>query len=48
MALDVHKLLESCENLDSNQKLKYCNSERYFMRQYLKYTLIKVNNCFPD
>lgn len=48
MVNDIHQLLENCENLNNNQKLDYCNNERYFMRQYLKYTLIKVNNCFPD
>jgi hypothetical protein len=48
MANDIHTLLKKCDNLNNNQRLDYCNSERYYMKQYLKYTLLKVNKCVPD
>ena len=48
MINDVHNLIDNCEELSNNQKLEYCNSERHFMKQYLKYSLIKINKCFPD
>ncbi|MFX1355820.1 MAG: hypothetical protein ACFFA8_00910 [Promethearchaeota archaeon] len=47
MMNDVHLLLENCENLTNNQKLEYCQSERYYMRLYLKQVLIKYN-ISPD
>lgn len=43
MMNDVHVLLENCENLTNNQKLEYCQSERYFMKLYLKQVLLKYN-----
>jgi len=48
MINDVHALLENCNDLSNTQKLEYCNSERHFMKQYLRQALIKVNKCFPD
>ena len=48
MINDVHTLLENCKDLSNNQKLEYCNSERHFMKQYLRHALIKINKCFPD
>lgn len=45
MMNDVHVLLENCENLTNNQKLEYCQSERYYMRLYLKQVLLKYNIC---
>ena len=48
MIHDVHSLLENYNDLTNTQRLEYCNSERHFMKQYLKHALIKVNKCFPD
>ena len=48
MINDVHNLIDNCEGLSNDQKLEYCNSERQFMKHYLKYSLIKINKCFPD
>jgi sugar-specific transcriptional regulator TrmB len=45
MMNDVHMLLENCENLTNNQKLEYCQSERYYMRLYLEQVLLKYNIC---
>ena len=48
MINDVHNLIDNCEGLPNDKKLEYCNSERQFMKQYLKYSLLKINKCFPD
>lgn len=48
MINDVHNVLNNCEGLSNDQKLEYCNSERHFMKQYMKFSLIKINRCFPD
>jgi ribosomal protein S15P/S13E len=48
MINDIHNLLENCKDLSNEQKLEYCNSERHYMKEYLKYTLIKVNKRLPD
>jgi hypothetical protein len=48
MVEDIHTLLLNCEELSNNEKLDYCNSERFCMKQYLKHMLIKVNRNFPD
>ena len=45
MMFDIHNLLEKCEDLSSNQKLEYCQSERYYMKLYLKQVLIKYDLC---
>lgn len=44
MMSDIHSLLLECEHLNNQQKLEYCNSERYFMKIYLKLALFKINN----
>ncbi len=48
MINDVHNLIDNCEGLPNDKKLEYCNSERNYMKQYLKYSLLKINKCFPD
>lgn len=45
---DIHSLLINYEDLSTNQKLEFCNSERYYMRMYMKHAMIKVNKCIPD
>lgn len=41
---DIHSILSNCSNLTNNQKLEFCNSQRYFMKLFLKDILIKINN----
>ena len=48
MISDVHNVLNNCEAVSNDQKLEYCNSERHFMKQYLKFSLIKINRCFLE
>jgi hypothetical protein len=36
----IHAILLNCSNLSKKQKLEFCESERYFMKQYL----LKVKN----
>lgn len=36
----IHAILLNCVNLSKKQKLEFCESERYFMKLYLK----KVQN----
>jgi len=32
----IHAILLNCVNLSKKQKLEFCNSERYFMKLYLR------------
>ena len=32
----IHAILLNCSNLSKKQKLEFCESERYFMKMYLK------------
>jgi hypothetical protein len=48
MINDLHNILQSQEDLTHDEKLEYCNSERYFMKMYLRNAIIKINKCFPD
>ncbi len=48
MINDVHELLQNYEKLSNEEKLEYCNSERYLMKMYLRHALIKINKCFPE
>jgi hypothetical protein len=32
----IHAILLNCINLSKNQKIEFCESERYFMKLYLK------------
>jgi hypothetical protein len=45
---DIHSVLENCEKLTNDQKLDYCTSERFYMKQYLKHAMVKINRIFPD
>ncbi len=38
----IHAILLNCVNLSKKQKLEFCESERYFMKLYLK--KLKNNN----
>ncbi len=33
---EIQSILQNCSNLTDKQKLDYCNSQRYFMKLYLK------------
>ena len=48
MVEDIHLILNICEDLTNYERLNYCNSERHYMKQYLKHTMIKINRIFPD
>jgi hypothetical protein len=39
---DIHSILSNCPDLSSDQKLDYCNSQRYFMKMYLKEIVVKL------
>ncbi|MHA1931635.1 MAG: hypothetical protein ACW96X_03790 [Promethearchaeota archaeon] len=43
ISVDIHSILSNYPDLTSDQKLDYCNSQRYFMKLYLKEVLVKVN-----
>jgi len=32
----IHAILLNCLNLNEKEKIEFCNSERYFMKLYLK------------
>lgn len=36
MLRKLHKVLKNGQNLSSKQRLDYCDSERYFMKLYLR------------
>ncbi|MFX1410241.1 MAG: hypothetical protein ACFFA6_07805 [Promethearchaeota archaeon] len=40
----VHSILLNCINLTKKQKLEFAESERYFMKLYLKRLTSKINN----
>jgi hypothetical protein len=40
----VHSILLNCINLTEKQKLEFAESERYFMKMYLKKLTDKINN----
>ncbi len=48
MVEDIHAILSNREDLSNFEKINYCNSERHYMKQYLKYTMIKINRISPD
>ncbi len=48
MVNDIHSLLINYEDLSIDQKLEYCDSERYYMRMYMRHAMIKINKCIPD
>lgn len=33
---DIHDILKNCTILTQKEKLEYCNSQRFFMKLYLK------------
>lgn len=45
ISTDIHSILSSYPDLTNNQKLDYCNSQRYFMKLYLKEVLIKLHKA---
>ena len=40
----IHAILLNCSNLSKQQKLEFCESERYFMKLYLKKLKDNYNN----
>ena len=36
MLKEVQSILKHCTNLTDDQKLAYCTSQRYFMKEYLR------------
>ena len=40
----IHAILLNCLNLNEKEKLEFCNSERYFMKLYLK----KINDKLKE
>ena len=41
---DIHLILSNCSDLSISQKLEFCNSQRYFMKLFLKDMLIKIKS----
>jgi len=33
---EIHEILENCSNLTDKQRLDYCESQRFFMKLYLR------------
>ena len=48
MVEDIHAILSNREELSNFEKLNYCTSERHYMKQYLKHTMIKISRILPD
>lgn len=44
----VHAILLNCINLTKKQKLEFAESERYFMKQYLKQLTEKIDKKQND
>lgn len=36
---DIYSILSNVKDLTNNQKLEYCNSQRYYIKLYLKEVL---------
>ncbi|TFF97756.1 MAG: hypothetical protein EU547_03420 [Promethearchaeota archaeon] len=36
MVKDIQKIINNCSHLSEEQKWDYCNSQRYFMKQFLR------------
>ena len=41
---DIQSILSNCPDLSTSQKLDYCNSQRYFMKLYLRNIVTKLKN----
>ena len=41
---DIQSILSNCPELSASQKLDYCNSQRYFMKLYLRNIVTKLKN----
>jgi len=39
---EIHSVLLHCPDLTKNQKLDYCESQRYFMKMYMKEIVTKL------
>ncbi len=48
MVEDIHAIISNREDLSNSEKINYCNSERHYMKQYLKHTMIKISRTLPD
>ncbi|MHA1657687.1 MAG: hypothetical protein ACTSUT_01020 [Promethearchaeota archaeon] len=45
---EIHAILLNCAGLTSKQKIGYCESERYFMKLYLRGILRRLYNKFRN
>ena len=43
ISTDIHSILSNYPDLTSDQKLDYCNNQRYFMKLYLREVITKIN-----
>ena len=41
---DIHSILTNCPDLPRDQKLEYCDSQRYFMKMYMKEMVVKLKD----
>lgn len=41
---DIDSILSNCSELSYEQKLDFCNNQRYYMKLYLKELLIRIKN----
>lgn len=39
---DIQSILTNCPDLSTSQKLDYCNSQRYFIKMYLRNIVLKL------
>ncbi|MHA2183295.1 MAG: hypothetical protein ACXAAH_17900 [Promethearchaeota archaeon] len=45
---DIHSILANCPNLSHDQKLDYCDSQRYFMKMYMNEMVVKLKKDQSD
>jgi hypothetical protein len=41
---DIQSILSNCPDLSTTQKLDYCNSQRYFMKMYMRNIVLKLKS----
>ena len=41
---DIHSILANCPDLSRDQKLDYCDSQRYFMKMYMNEIVVKLKD----
>ncbi|MHA2281778.1 MAG: hypothetical protein ACXAC5_13120 [Promethearchaeota archaeon] len=45
ISTDIHSILLNYPDLTNDQKLDYCNNQRYFMKLYLREVITKINKA---